>query len=165
MQVESNKTSILITGGSGYIATAIYNSLKDIYNVTKITKNDFDLLDGFKTNNFFKDKYFDVVIHTASTGGNRLINDHKATLQTNLKMFCNLMLNKEHYGKFISFGSGAEKYATDTAYGESKNNIAQIINKKDKHYNIRIYAVFDENELNKDLLNQIFCDTNQKYLK
>lgn len=148
MLVESNKTSVLITGGNGYIATALYNNLKDSYNITKLTRKDFDLADTLKTNNFFKDRYFDVIIHTASIGGNRLVNDNKTTLQTNLKMFCNLLANKKNYGKFISFGSGAEKYAVDTAYGESKNIIAQIINEKDKHYNIRIYAVFDENELN-----------------
>ena len=145
--LAANNTKILITGGNGYIATALYNNLKNNFKVTKITKKDFNLIDDYETNNFFKDKYYDVVIHTASVGGNRLIGNDKTTLQTNIKMFCNILANKNCYNKFISFGSGAEKYATNTAYGKSKSIIAQTIKEEDKHYNIRIYAVFDENEL------------------
>ena len=63
---------ILITGGNGYIAQAIYASLKNEHNITLITRKDFDLTDSELTNQWFKDKYFDVVIHTAIVGGNRL---------------------------------------------------------------------------------------------
>ena len=34
---------ILITGGKGYIAQAIYASLKNEHNITLITRKDFDL--------------------------------------------------------------------------------------------------------------------------
>ena len=37
--------NILITGGKGYIAQAIYNALKTEHNITLLTRNDFDLID------------------------------------------------------------------------------------------------------------------------
>ena len=36
---------ILITGGNGYIAKNLYNAFKDKYDVTSITRQDFDLTD------------------------------------------------------------------------------------------------------------------------
>ena len=143
-----NKKSILITGGDGYIATALNNALKSVYNTTAITRRDFDLTDSSKVNDFFKDKHFDVVLHTASCGGSRLKTDNKNTLQTNVCMFQNILTNKKYYGRLINFGSGAEKYALHTEYGQSKKIIAENIKKEKNHYNICIYAVFDENELN-----------------
>ncbi len=35
---------ILITGGNGYIAKSLYKGLKH-YDITSITRNDFDLID------------------------------------------------------------------------------------------------------------------------
>jgi len=60
-------------------------------------------------------------------------------------MYYNLLENKSHYGKFIHFGSGAEQH--NTFYGLSKKVISESINGHHNFYNIRIYAVFDENEL------------------
>ena len=56
---------ILITGGNGYIASSLYSELSDIYNITLLTRNDFDLTDSVATKNWFADKQFDVIIHTA----------------------------------------------------------------------------------------------------
>jgi len=138
---------ILITGGSGYVAKSLYNGLKDLYNITLVTRKDFDLSDNNATNNWFKDKYFDTVIHTAVKGGSRLTKDNAETFYENIKMFYNLYDNKDHFKKFIHFGSGAEIYNPNTPYGFSKRVINNIILKEDNFYNIRIYAVFDNKEL------------------
>ena len=138
---------ILITGGSGYVAKSLYNGLKDQYNITLVTRKDFDLSDNNATNNWFKDKYFDTVIHTAVKGGSRLTKDNAETFYENIKMFYNLYDNKDHFKKFIHFGSGAEIYNPTTPYGFSKRVINDIILKEDNFYNIRIFAVFDNEEL------------------
>ena len=39
---------ILITGGKGYIAQAIFNALQNEYDITLISKDDFDLIDKFQ---------------------------------------------------------------------------------------------------------------------
>ena len=138
---------ILITGGNGYIAKSLYNALKDEYNVTCITRQQLDLTDGEATIQWFKGKYFDVVIHCAVKGGSRLKGDTFADMDRNLCMYYNLLQCQSHYDKFIQFGSGAELLQRDTPYGLSKHVIRQSMLEKNRFYNIRIYGVFDENEL------------------
>ena len=47
---------ILITGGKGYIAQAIFNALQNEYDITLISKDDFDLIDTKATNQWFQNK-------------------------------------------------------------------------------------------------------------
>ena len=140
--------NILITGGNGYIANALYGmdiAFED--NIHKITRKDFDLTDRHATNKWFEGKYFDVVIHTAVKGGSRLLVDGGNIFYENIQMFYNLLNNKHCFGKLINFGSGAELGIPNNPYGLSKNIISRIIDNEDNFYNIRIYGVFDENEL------------------
>jgi nucleoside-diphosphate-sugar epimerase len=143
------KKSILITGGNGYIATSLYKTLKDKYNITIITRKDFDLTDYTATCMFLENKYFDIIIHTAVVGGNRLLEENESILKTNLDMYYNLINNKEHFDRFISFGSGAELEWPTSYYGYSKQIIAESMSKRDYCLNLRIFAVFDENELDR----------------
>jgi GDP-L-fucose synthase len=138
---------ILITGGNGYIAKSLFASLSQKYDVTSISRSDFDLSISSDTKEWFSDKYFDVVIHTAIKGGSRLVSDTSDVLDTNLKMYYNLLDNRSHFDKLINFGSGAELYLKDTFYGLSKHIIRQSILGINGFYNLRIFGVFDENEL------------------
>ena len=135
---------ILITGGNGYIAKSLANKLD---NTTSITRKDFNLTDRESTNNWFDGKHFDVVIHTAVVGGSRLKKDNGDTFYQNIQMFYNLLNNKHHFNKLIHFGSGAELNMPTDPYGLSKNVISKIIDSEPNFYNIRIFGVFDENEL------------------
>jgi GDP-L-fucose synthase len=138
---------VLVTGGNGYIAKSIYNALHKFYDITSITREHFDLEDTNAVNNWFKDKTFDIVIHTAIKGGSRLKSEDQSIVDSNLKMFDNLLINKDKFKKLISFGSGAEIHMPETPYGKSKIIINNIVQKESNFYNIRIFAVFDENEL------------------
>ena len=139
--------NILITGGNGYIAKSLYQALKEDYSVTKVARSDFDLTDCVATTKYFEDKYFDVVIHTAVSGGSRLKDETWGTMDTNLVMYYNLLQNRKSFEKLIHFGSGAEQHAGHTPYGLSKKVIANSILDQPGFYNLRIFAVFDENEL------------------
>ena len=139
--------NILVTGGNGYIAKSLVRAFSDYHNITSVTRNDFDLSDSVLTSKWFKDKKFDIVIHTAAVGGSRLTPDGQDVIQQNLMMYYNLLSNKNHFDKFISFGSGAEIFHKDTPYGWSKKVIADCIAQTKNFYNIRIFGVFDENEL------------------
>lgn len=138
---------ILITGGNGYIGNSLYNGLKDTYDVKKISRNDLDLTNSREVNDFFDKGSYDVVIHCAVKGGSRLKQDDWNIVDDNLKMYYNITSNKHCFNKFIHFGSGAELYAQNTPYGFSKHIIRQSILNKNHFYNLRIFAVFDENEL------------------
>ena len=139
--------NVLVTGGNGYIARGIFPSLNLSHKVTVVTRKDFDLCDTRSTLDWFDDKHFDVVIHTAAKGGSRLQEDDKETYDLNLKMYYNLLACKDHFSKFISFGSGAELFKLDTRYGMSKKIIADSMLCHDNFYNLRIFAVFDHNEI------------------
>jgi len=138
---------ILITGGNGYIAKSLYSKFKDKYKVKVITRQTFDLTNGDLMREWFRGQYFDVVIHTAIKGGSRLYIDDDTIIKDNLAMHNNLLANKIQYDKFISFGSGAELFMPDTPYGISKKIITTSILNSENCYNLRIFGVFDENEL------------------
>jgi len=138
---------ILITGTNGYVGKSLYNALKDKYEVTTATRDKCDLNNLNQVNDFFKDKYFDVVLHCAVKGGSRLQQDNWNIIDDNLSMYYNLLKNQSHFKKFIHFGSGAEIYSKDSPYGLSKHVINQSMLGKNNFYNLRIFGVFDENEL------------------
>lgn len=137
---------ILITGANGFIAKNLIKGLSD-HELTTITRADFDLIDKEAVDSFFANKYFDVVIHTAIQGGSRLKPDEDSSVfVNNMQMYYNLMSNEDSFGRFISFGSGAEIKPT-TLYGLSKHFISLLMKYNPKCFNIRIFAVFGEDEL------------------
>jgi len=139
---------ILITGSNGYIAKAIIKCLKQEHSITCLSRAEADLTSIDKVNAFFdKHESFDALIHTAITGGRRLKSENGDTIDQNIKMYYNLLENKNSFERFISFGSGAELLALDTPYGISKRLIADSMKFKDKFTNLRIFGCFDHNEL------------------
>ncbi len=138
---------ILITGCNGYIGKSLFQKLKDEFDITRISRSDFDLSNSSETINFFSKNYFDVVLHCAVSGGNRLKEDSSDVLDNNLKMYYNLLNCRDRYNRLINFGSGAEIYNSDSPYGLSKNVISKSILEKENFFNIRIFGLFDENEL------------------
>ena len=139
--------NILVTGGNGYIAKSIVARLKSEHVVTSVSRQDFDLTNEKSLSDWLGKKYFDVVLHTAIVGGNRLIPDRLSVLDENLSMYFNLVNNKDHFGKLITFGSGSQYYLSDTPHGKSKAIINESVKNNLNFYDLRIFGVFDENEL------------------
>jgi nucleoside-diphosphate-sugar epimerase len=146
--------NILLTGSQGYIGSGITRHLRDLYKITCINRNIFDLRDSEETKQWFSNLNicFDVVIHTAIKGGNRIEKDASSILDDNIKMYLNLLNHRDRYKKFINIGSGAELSSPDSFYGLSKKTIAQSILDKTNFYNLRIYGIFDEYELDRRLI-------------
>ena len=143
--------NLLITGGNGYIGKSLYESLKDKHHITTTTRQNFDLSNYGATCEWFDEQEFDVVLHTAIVGGSTFLGDRREQdkgfmVHQNLAMYNNLLDNKQHFKKLISFGSGAEIFMGDTPYGTSKSKIAESIRNTENFYNLRIFNVFDENE-------------------
>jgi nucleoside-diphosphate-sugar epimerase len=139
---------ILITGANGYIAKRLTASLRNTHEVYTITRQQLDLVDSKAVNSWFEDKYFDVVIHTAVKGGSRLNpSEGSDIILSNLLMYDNLIHCRNKFGRLIHFGSGAEEFS-DSPYGFSKHIINRLMKLDPKSVNIKIYAVFDANELN-----------------
>ena len=139
---------ILITGANGYIGKSLHTALKDKYDVTAISRNSFDLTDAVAMHKFFQSKQnFDLVLHCAVAGAANPRDINWNIADTNLIIYYNLLQHKDHFAKLIHFGSGAETHLPDTPYGYSKKVIAKSILNQDNFYNIKIFGIFDENEL------------------
>ena len=144
---------ILITGKNGYIDKSLVNKLNQSYTfpnndytIIGVGRDDFDLSNRELTNHFFKDKYFDVVIHTAISGGHRLEKEDSNVFYNNISMFYNLLSNQDKYSQFINLSSGAELGYPTNPYGLSKNIIHKIIQSEPKFNSILSFGIFDENE-------------------
>jgi UDP-glucose 4-epimerase len=137
---------ILITGGNGYIAKKVAEGLEE-HDVTLITRADLDLTDENACRLYFYNRSFNVIIHTAIEGGSRLKEETEKVMENNLRMYYNLQKYTSRHTRFISFGSGAELGHPTDYYGLSKHIIAKSMLAKPNCFNIRIYAVFDYDEL------------------
>lgn len=140
---------ILITGANGYIGKSLYYALKDTHQVSIITRDECDLTNSKEVNFYFLNNWFDVVIHCAVKGGSRLNTETSEIIDANLTMYYNILQNKQYFRKLIHFGSGAEFSQSEMPYGLSKKVISKSINGQKDFYNLRIYAVFDELELDR----------------
>lgn len=152
---------ILITGGSGFIGRSLIKALKEDYDVFAPSSKELDITNSYDVEKYLQNKYFDWVIHCAINGGKRTSTDTETVAYNNIKMFFNLMNNRDRFGKLINFASGAEfdrmsainsntnnlnnSYPTDP-YGMSKNIISRIIQDCRNCYNFRVYGVFGEDE-------------------
>jgi dTDP-4-dehydrorhamnose reductase len=154
---------ILITGSDGYIGRSLYVALSKEYEVIGVNRHTFDLSNPFETLKYFSNQFFDVVIHCAIIGGSRLKPDSWKVLDHNISMYYNLLNCKNRFGKLINFGSGAEISEPDSPYGLSKRVIRNSISEIENFYNLRIYSVFDENELpTRFIKNSIFNYMNER---
>lgn len=140
---------ILITGSNGYVGSSLGKILAEnpSFEIIKHTRDMFDLSDQHAVFKHFKTNEYDAVIHAAATGGSRLEADNSSVLYNNLICFYNLYENRDHFGKLISFGSGSEFNKNITPYSLSKRCINAQIQSTKNFYNLRIYAVFNEDEL------------------
>jgi nucleoside-diphosphate-sugar epimerase len=152
---------ILITGGSGFVGRNLVKALSKDHDVFSPLSSTLDLTNEKEVQKYLRNKFFDVVIHCAIKGGRRNIQDSAFTLQDNLKMFFNLMNNKDRFDKFINFSSGADFDKTRNVnmmhhnlkesypinpYDMSKNIISRILKECSRCYNFRIYGVFGIDE-------------------
>lgn len=153
---------ILITGGNGFIGRNLIKALQKDHQIFSPSSSELDLTNSDKVDKYLRNKYFDFVIHCAIKGGRRTKEDSPYVTYDNLKMFFNLLKNKDRFRYLINFASGAEfdrrtevnsttnslldSYPIDY-YGMSKNIISRIIeNSIEDCYNFRVYGVFGVDE-------------------
>lgn len=99
---------VLLTGSTGFIGKNILESyLSQKYEISSPTRLDMDLLDENSVNKYFKNKEFDVILHTAAKPAHRNAVYTNGIHNLNLKIFETLVNQMDKYKKFINFGSGA----------------------------------------------------------
>jgi len=152
---------ILITGGNGNISKMLKNKLFPKHNITSISRSEFDLLNYKELEKYLSDKEFDILIHTAITGGRRTETETGDVVYKNLLMFENLIKFENKFKLIINFDSGAiYDRSTDINnrkedelntipcdyYGFSKYLIYNRSLQYDKIINFRIFNIFHLNE-------------------
>lgn len=100
--------NILITGGSGFIGRNLKEYLSGRYSVFAPTHNELDLFDPDKVRNYIVKNKVNIIIHCANIGGGRNTVGLEKLVETNLRMFFNIVRNEDIVEKIIHFGSGAE---------------------------------------------------------
>lgn len=157
------KKTILLTGGSGFIGRNIRESdLAQDYDIVAPSHANFDVADTQSADNFFKKNKFDVVLHTAVKPGHRAATDKSDLLYANIRMFENLERNRDSFGKFINFGSGAIYDVSQNNSGVCENDIYKNmgtdphsftkyvvhkqIDKLPNFYDLNIFGVFGKYE-------------------
>jgi nucleoside-diphosphate-sugar epimerase len=157
---------ILITGSNGFLGKELSFHLGQEFEVTSISRQDVDLSNLEELKVFFKDKYFDIVLHCAVKGGQRIFEYDSNIFHENIKMFLNISKFSNQYTYLINFGSGAEldtkndllkrhyvdQQIPEDYYGFSKNVIARLCQSRKNFYNFRIFNVFSENEMNTKMI-------------
>ncbi len=168
---------ILITGGSGFIARNFSEQLKDEYEIFSPNRQELDLLEDSVVFNYIKNNKFDVVVHAATydAAPKHSTKDPAKVLENNLRMFFNIVRCKNHFGKLIYFGSGAEysrehwvsKMKEDyfdcnvpeDQYGYSKYLMTKYTLLNKNIYNLRLFAVFGKYEDYKVRLISSLCSS------
>ena len=88
---------ILVTGRNGQVGGALQHALVGLGEIVTLDRSQLDLSNEEEVKKYFQNKFFDVVIHCAIIGGRRTTPDTAFVLQDNLKMFFNLMNNKNNF--------------------------------------------------------------------
>lgn len=154
--------NVLITGGNGFLASYLKNSLSNQYNVYALSKSQLNCLDPKTVDHFFNTHSIDVVIHTALTGRENLFDNDTIWLSDSLIMWRNFYNNQHKFKKLIQFGSAYElpldkdqrlitfknilEEFPIPSYGYAKNIIARNCNEIENFYNLRIFGNFHYTE-------------------
>lgn len=156
-----NKT-VFVAGANGFIGKNLKEQLKNKYNLLTPGHNQLDLLDEQAVSDFFNKNKIDTVINCAVIGGSRKEEEVSSALYNNLKIFFNLLKNKNKYKKMIHLGSGAEydkrkpiinvkesdfdKTIPQDEYGFFKYVCSKYIEKEKNIVCLRIFGIFGKFE-------------------
>ena len=105
--VKSYNNNILITGTGGFIGKNLKEYLKDKYELLCPRSSELDLCNENAVKEYFNNNKIDFIIHCATVGGVRGVEDKSSTVDENLAMVNNLIAAKKESTRMIVFGSGA----------------------------------------------------------
>ena len=115
--------NVLITGANGFLGNYLTSYLKK-YQITALASSDLDLTDGQLVSKFFSStEKFDVVVNCAAKGRYAATIKDEHILSSNLKIFMNLVDNRQHFGKLINIGTGAEFGLSDNVDSAKESEI------------------------------------------
>lgn len=171
---------ILLTGSGGFIGKNLKFYLQGKHQLLTPRSFELDLTNKEAVKEYFKTNDIDFIIHCGSIGGAREIADKDTTIENNLAMVDNILLNKKTETKIILFGSGAMydksrdlhkvketeigKFVPYDLYGKSKLLIYEKIKDRNDVLMLNIFACYGydekENRFPSYAINQIIKGEN-----
>lgn len=151
---------IAVLGAGGFVGSSIAKYFARDNLVIPVTRETINLLDPVLVTKWLQNNKFDIVINAATTMKDSTLLDDT---RNNLGLFMNFYNNKNLFGKFINFSSGAEfdrrhdinQYAEERifsvmpadSYGFGQNMKSRIIWETPDFYTIRIFNCFGLGEI------------------
>ncbi len=172
------KAKVLLTGASGFIGSQIYAALMNDFDVTAVASKGkqgytaLNLLNEKDCKDFFNDKEFDFIIHTAAIAHGKIKDSTMPVGEANILMTKNIFNFLNLKNTTIIFLSSVSVYSFKnnkeiisvndqpipvTEYGESKlicERLLKETNAKSKHI-LRLAPVYTQHNL-KDLGKRVF---------
>lgn len=153
---------ILLTGSGGFIGKNLKFYFQGKHQLLTPRSFELDLTNKEAVKEYFKTNDIDFIIHCGSIGGAREIADKDTTIEDNLAMVDNILLNKKTETKIILFGSGAMydksrnlhkvketeigKFVPYDLYGKSKLLIYEKIKDRNDVLMLNIFACYGYDE-------------------
>lgn len=104
----STRKKVLLLGASGFIGRNIKESyLSEKYEIDGPSSKELNLLDDQSVSDYFKNRNYDFVIHSAIKPGHRNAKDPTAQLFSSTRMFFNLIKHEDKWERMLFIGSGA----------------------------------------------------------
>ena len=169
--------SILISGGNGNLAKMIRTNLSNEFNITSITRADFDMIDGKAIESYLSDKHFDILVHTAIIGGRRTKEETADVVYQHLLIFENFMKFAHKFEIIINFDSGAIYDRETDIYCRTEESLVSVpkdyygfskylIYKRSLQYNnvfnFRIFNIFHAREEDNRFIKSCFLAQRNK---
>lgn len=160
-----------ILGANGLVGKFLVQSLSSNFDVVPVTRYEVDLRNLIDLERYLIHNTFDILIN-AATDSNSSMNEFNAnSFYNNFLIFSNLYNLKNHFGKLINFGSGAEfdrrqsisfeeeesifKLTPVDHYGLAKNLSSRISFTTPNFYTLRLFGLFYQGEPARRLLSKI----------
>ncbi|CDB89807.1 nucleoside-diphosphate-sugar epimerase [Clostridium sp. CAG:253] len=168
--------NILILGSTGFIGKNILEYLIERgYNVYAPNHKLMDVLDEKGVIDVLENGQYDVVINALDRNGKE-----NSYFENRLRMFQNLAIHSDLYGKMIYFGSGAEygrelpvcsigeneinRVIPSDTYGFCLQQMNDYARKSENIYNFRLFGIFGKYELwNQRFISNAICKAMSGY--
>ena len=164
---------VFITAKNGFIGSFLTKFLSTEYEIISTTRAELDLTDQAKVKEFLQKHKFDVIINTASKGGQKGHSNSPQDLYNNIAIGFNLLRFKNPNTVIFNFSSGYEldyenqyeglqrnvcDYFPLDCYGMSKNIISRIYKNYSNIYTFRVYGIYGEEQPNDRWIKKTIID-------